>query len=357
MQESVRIGFLGSGGIAQSHAYALDALKYYYKNIPHIEKVLVASPTPTHREGFAQRFVFGEAVQPEAVWEREDIDTLYILGTNETHTPQLLKAAAMPSIRRIYVEKPIGISQQDIEDLQALNNRGHDKFIMVGFQFLQKSPLRKAIDHWRSGAFGAPVHFRAEYFHDSYLDPAYRKKRSGRLLPIPQQGAAVDLGSHPLSLLTAFLGDTLVVKTAAISGGFKDVPKHSDLCTTLLLEEPTSGAIGTLVASRISPGTGDLLKIDIWGTRGALLFSTENPDCYQTYLPDEGWRTHQVNSDYAPISTFPADYTPSGWLRALVHNHYLFLGGEAGISIIPDLAHGIQVQRLLQQTAEYILSA
>ena len=357
MKTSLRIGFLGSGGIAQSHAYALDALKYYYKDAPHVEKVLVSSPTPAHREAFAQRFFFQEAVEPQAVWARQDIDTLYILGTNETHTPQLLKAAKIPSIQRIYVEKPIGISQQDIDDLQALDNSPHGKFIMVGFQFLQKSPLRKAIAHWHSGAFGAPVHFRAEYLHDSYIDSAYRKKRAGRLLPIPQQGATVDLGSHPLSLLTAFLGNKLVVKTAAISGSFEDVPKYSDLCTTLLLEEPTSGAAGTLVASRISPGTGDLLKIEIWGTHGALLFSTTNPDSYQTYLPDQGWNTVKILSDYSPASTFPAHYTPSGWLRALVHNHYLFLGGEPNISIIPDLAHGIQVQRLLQQTAEHILSA
>ena len=357
MKQSYRIGFLGSGGIAQSHVYALNALKFYYPDAPKIEKILVASPTPSHREAFAQRFGFREAVMPESVWSREDIEALYILGTNETHTPQLLQAAKMASIERIYVEKPIGVSQQDINDLEALDNSADGKFIMVGFQFLQKSPLRKAIAHWHSGNFGTPVHFRAEYLHDSYLDPAYRKKRSGRLLPIPLQGAAVDLGSHPLSLLTAFLGDTLTVKTASASGSFNDVLKHSDLCTTLLLEEPNSGAVGTLVASRISPGTGDLLKIQLWGTRGSLLFSTDNPDSYQTYLPEEGWRLHKVLSDYSPTSTFPADYTPSGWLRALVHNHYLFLGGDPSISVIPDLAHGIQVQRLLQQTANHILSA
>jgi hypothetical protein len=34
-----------------------------------------------------------------------------------------------------------------------------------------------------------------------------------------------------------------------------------------------------------------------------------------------------------------------------MHNHYLFLGGDPEGSFIPDLAHGVQVQRLIQQIA------
>jgi len=356
MDKPVRVGFLGAGGIAQSHAYALDALKYYYKDVSPIEKVIVASPTPSSREAFAKRFGFQEAVPPEEIWGRDDVNTLYIAGPNDTHTPQLLKAAAMHGIERIYLEKPIAISQYEIDQLEALNASNHGKFIMIGFQFLQKSPIRKAMHHWRSGVFGDLVHFRVEYLHSSYLDPAYRAKREERLLPIPLQGAAVDLGSHALSLLTAFLGDHLVVRDAAASGFMEDVPENSDLCTTVLLEEPTTRAVGTMVASRVSAGTGDMMRIELWGRRGTILFDTTHPDVYRSFLPEEGWVTHHVNSDYMPESKFPSDYTPSGWLRALVHNHYLFLGADPGISFIPDLTHGIIVQRLLQDIAEHIIT-
>lgn len=355
MVKNYRIGFLGAGGIAQAHAYALDALKYYYKDAPTIHKVIIASPTPESREAFASRFGFNEAIPPDDIWARDDLDALYILGPNQTHTPQLLKAAAIPAIKRIYVEKPIGTSRQDIHELEELDKSDHGKFIMLGFQFLQKSALRQALAHWRSGAFGSPIHFRVEYLHSSYLDPSYRLKRLHRFQPIPINGAAVDLGSHILSLLTAFLGDDLIVKYAASSGTFEDVPADSDLCTTAILEEPTSGAVGTMTASRVSAGTGDQLSLEIHGTRGAITFNTSQPDTYESYLPDEGWRRHDTYSDYLPASKFSSGYVPSGWLRALVHNHYLFLGGEPGISFIPDLAHGIQVQKLLQQIADCLL--
>jgi hypothetical protein len=98
------------------------------------------------------------------------------------------------------------------------------------------------------------------------------------------------------------------------------------------------------------------MAIELRGERGALLFSSSQPDTYETYLPDEGRRKHEVNSDYQPLTTFPSDYAPSGWLRALVHNHYLFFGGDPVISFVPDLRHGIQVQRLLQDIAEFVLT-
>ncbi len=164
----------------------------------------------------------------------------------------------------------------------------------------------------------------------------------------------VDLGSHALSLLVAFLGDRLSVRTAATSGHFKDTPKATDLCTTVMIEDGASGAVGTLVASRVSQGAGDLLMLEIRGTQGALAFTTAQPDSYSTFLPELGWQRHDPMSDYLPVSKFPSAYVPSGWLRALVHNHYLFLGGARDISFIPDLQHGIQVQQLIQQIADHL---
>jgi predicted dehydrogenase len=354
MSNTIRVGFLGAGGFARAHAYALDALKYYYADAPQIEKVVVASPTPARREAFAERFGFETSLPPEAIWERDDLDALFILGPNHTHTPQLIRAAAQLNLKRIYIEKPVSISGEELNALESLDASKHGKSIMVGFEFLQKAALRKALRQWRTGEFGAPIHFRAEYLHSGYLDPEYRRKKQNRFEPIPVDGAMVDLGTHVLSLLTAFLGNTLQVKSALSSGHFSDVPTETDLCTTVLLEEMTSGAAGTLVASRVSAGTGDQLSLELRGSRGALLFDSARPDCYETYLPDEGWQRHEVNSDYLPASGFSSPYVPAGWLRALVHNHYLFFGGESGISFIPDLAHGIRVQHLVNDIAEIL---
>lgn len=355
MTVKVRIGFLGSGGIARAHAYALDALKYYYADVPQIERVVVASPTPQHREAFAERFDFAESSTPDELMERDDLDAVYILGSNATHTPQLLKLINHPSIDRIYVEKPLAVSQEEVEQLEVANAQDHGKFIMMGFQFLQKSPIRKAMAQWQTGDFGKLVHFRTEYLHSSYLAPEYRKKKTNRMIPIPLDGAMVDLGSHVLSMLTAFVGNGLhVLSATSNNGGLVSADVDTDLCSIALLEDAATGGIGTVTASRITSGTGDQLKLELHGTKGAILFDTSDPDIYRSYQPDEGWRRHDVFSDYLPASKFSSAYVPSGWLRALVHNHYLFFGGEPGISFIPDLVHGIQVEKLVLQIADQL---
>ncbi len=353
MAHTFRVGFLGTGSIAQAHAFALNAVHFYYQNTPFIERVVAASPTPAHREAFAERYAFNETCSPDELLERDDLDAVYILGSNQTHAPQLLKALANPSLKRIYAEKPIATSQEELDQLEAASETNHGKFVLMGFQFLQKSPIRQALAQWRGGVFGEPVHFRTEYLHGSYLSADYRASRASRLLPIPINGATADLGSHTLSMLTAFLGDQLTVKNAAYTNAnIAGVPEKTDLCTIAMLEEQKTGAIGTMTASRVSAGTGDQLKLELYGTRGSILFDTAQPDIYLSYLPDGGWRRHDVYSDYQPSSKFYSGYSPAGWLRALIHNHYLFMGGEPGISFLPGLEHGIQVQRLVQQIAD-----
>ena len=353
MANTFRVGFLGTGSIAQAHAFALNAVHFYYQNTPFIERVAAASPTPAHREAFAERYAFNETCSPDELLERDDLDAVYILGSNQSHAPQLLKALANPSLKRIYAEKPIATSREELDQLEAASETNHGKFVLMGFQFLQKSPIRQALAQWRSGVFGNPVHFRTEYLHSSYLSADYRASRASRLLPIPINGATADLGSHTLSMLTAFLGDQLTVKNAAYTNAnIAGIPEETDLCTIAMLEERKTGAIGTMTASRVSAGTGDQLKLELYGTRGSILFDTAQPDIYLSYLPDEGWRRHEVYSNYQPSSKFYSGYSPSGWLRALIHNHYLFLGGEPGISFLPGLEHGIQVQRLVQQVAD-----
>ena len=41
--QKIHVGFLGAGGIAQAHVYSIQALKFYYGEIPEIILESVAS--------------------------------------------------------------------------------------------------------------------------------------------------------------------------------------------------------------------------------------------------------------------------------------------------------------------------
>ncbi len=139
------------------------------------------------------------------------------------------------------------------------------------------------------------------------------------------------------------------------AGTFDDVPAGSDLFSSIALFEPRSRAVGNLSASRISAGTGDLMSLEIYAEKGVLRYSTLQPDSFEYYLGDRGeWVTKHVNSRYSPISSFPSGHVSPGWLRSLIHAHYIFLTGSDERAVVPDLQHGLAVQRIVRETAEHL---
>lgn len=353
---AINIGFMGAGGIARAHAYALNALKYYYSDVPELVFQSVTSRRPERRKAFAEKYGFKVWEGVNAFKNNPDIDTVFILGPNHVHYEHLETALTMPGIRRIYLEKPVCASLDEELKMKALIDEvGTEIKIQVGFQFTQTPALREALILWKTGVFGKPLHFDMKHYHGDYLKNDYRKKRASRLTPAPDGGAMADLGSHAISLLMAFLGEDLRIKQALQAGSFEDVPEGSDLFSELSLYDPGTGAIGHLSASRISAGTGDLSSMEIYCEKGALRFSTRQPDAFEYYLEaDNHWVTKFVNSSYENITSFPSGYLPAGWLRSMVHAHYIFLTGNDAQAFVPGLQHGLAVQRIVREAAEYM---
>src|SRR5690554_5995490 len=101
------IGFIGAGGIARAHIYALQALKYYYSEVPELVFESVTSATPGSRENFAGRYGFLRSEGFDAFAKNKKIDTVFILGPNNVHYKHLQTAVEMPSVKNIYLEKPV----------------------------------------------------------------------------------------------------------------------------------------------------------------------------------------------------------------------------------------------------------
>ena len=354
--ENIKAGFLGAGGIARSHAFALQALKFYYDQAPEVVFGSVCSATEQKREKFAGQFGFAKAEAEDQFFRNEGVNAVFILGPNQVHFEHLERALKMPGVRFIYLEKPVCASFEEEQAMwKLLDTIRPDVKVQVGFQFLQSTAVREALNFWKTGVLGKPIHFDLKYYHSDYLRLSYREKRRTRLAPAPEGGAMADLGSHGISLLLAFFGSQLQITHAMQGGHFEDVPDCSDLFSSIALRDPGTGAAGHLSASRISSGTGDLVDLEIYAEKGSLRYSTHDPDSFRFYLEETGqWVTRHVGSNYKPVVSFPSGHVPPGWLRALVHAHYLFLGGSDEKAFIPDLKHGLEVQRLVRETAGHL---
>ncbi len=347
------IGFIGAGGIAKAHALCLNSLKYYYKDVAPVSFVSVTSARASSRESFAKDYGFSRAEDITTFVQQKDIDTVFILGPNKVHFEHLNLALQMPAVKNIYLEKPVCSSEEEERLMkQLLIEKGSEINIQVGFQYLLTSSVREALAFWRSGILGNPIHFDLKYYHGDYLQKSYRDKRQTRLTPAPDGGAMADLGSHGISLLMSFFSEELKITGAIQAGGFEDVPEDSDLFSSLSLFDPETKAAGNLSASRISSGTGDLVYLEIFAEKGALRYSSHHADYFEYFLEDTGnWVRQPVGSNYRSVTSFPSGHVPPGWLRAMMHAHYIFLGGRDELAFVPGLGHGLAVQRIVRETA------
>jgi predicted dehydrogenase len=352
--EKMIVGFLGAGGIARSHAYALNSLKYFYPDVPEIVFEAVCSTRKESRDVFANKFGFKKSLSIEEFKANPNINTVLILGPNKVHFEHLKLALEMPLVTHIYLEKPV-CSTLDEELQMAHLADVSGKRIQVGFQYLQTASVREALAFWHFGKLGKPIHFDLKYYHGDYLQQSYRDKRTTRLTPAPDGGAMADLGSHGISLLMAFLGENLQITSAFQAGNFADVPADSDLFSSISLVNPENKAAGTISASRISSGSGDLVSLEIYAEKGMLRYSSQSVDYFEYYLEETGqWIRQVVGSNYLPITSFPSGHVPPGWLRSMIHAHYLFLSGNDLKTFFPDLKHGLAVQRLVRETADFL---
>ncbi|MBK9389057.1 MAG: Gfo/Idh/MocA family oxidoreductase [Bacteroidetes bacterium] len=353
--DKIIAGFIGAGGIARSHAYSLNSLKYYYNDIPEIELASVCSARKNSRELFSKQYGFEKACELNEFTSDSNINTVYILGPNKVHYEHLKAALSMPSVERVYLEKPVCSNLEEEDAIRLLASEYPGKKIQVGFQYLYSSSVREALALWRSGKLGKPIHFDLKYYHSDYLKKDYRDKRSNRLTPAPDGGAMADLGSHIISMLIAFLGNGIEITGALQSGHFDDVPSASDLFSQINLYEKSTGAVGSLSASRISSGTGDDIVFEIYAEKGALRYSSATADYFEYYSEESGtWTRKMVGSNYKPVTSFPSGHVPPGWLRAMVHAHYVFLTGSKTELIVPDIEHGLAVQRIVRETADHL---
>jgi len=126
MAGTIRIGIIGSGGIARAHASA-------YKKIPHVEIVAVADSLA----GRAQAFIQQEELVHAAAFEDHrrllelDLDGVSICTPNIAHHETSVNA--LNAGKHVLVEKPMSVTlQQSIEMVEAAERSG--KMLTVGFQ-------------------------------------------------------------------------------------------------------------------------------------------------------------------------------------------------------------------------------
>lgn len=155
---SIRIGFVGCGGMASGHMNNLSQME-------GVELVAFCDVDSARAENSAHRFGGRAYTDHRVMLEKEDLDALYVVVPPFAHTDAEILAAQKGC--GIFVEKPVAINlekaleiQEAIEKSGVVNSVGyHWRYMEVtdlAKQYLNGKTIGMVLGYWMGGLPGAP---------------------------------------------------------------------------------------------------------------------------------------------------------------------------------------------------------
>jgi predicted dehydrogenase len=306
----IKVGLQGFGFIGKVHAQAYQSVPFAYPHPTTTAKINAIMRINTEGDKkFIQSLGSPVVTADNETFYQQDLDLIDICTPNIFHKNQTLEAIAHK--KHVYLEKPLGMNiAQAREIAEAARNSGvltHTAFMMRFYPAVQQA---KAII--TSGALGEIYHFRAHYFHNSYMDP--NRPISWRLQHATSGGGALaDLGVHIIDMTRYLMGEansvscrtrTFINQRPESTGSNKLVPVDVDdwaLCTI----ELESGGQGLIEVTRLSGGMGDSARMEIFGKLGSVIIDLSDPS-HCIYFDQNKKVFHSGSLDFpTPVNEIP----------------------------------------------------
>jgi predicted dehydrogenase len=347
----LRVGVAGTGFIGRVHIAAARRAG--------AEVVGVAASSGPRAEQAAV-----ELGVPFAVPAAEDLlglglDVLHVATPNHLHTP--LAVAALAAGVHVVLEKPVALDPGEAATLVAAA-QGKDLVVAVPFVYRFYPAVRQARELVRSGEVGDLRLLHGHYLQDWLSSPGDANWRVDDALGGPSRAFA-DIGSHWCDLVQFVTGATVarvLARTGTVvpqrsgaahvsfapteeSGAVDEAPVRTEDVAVVLFETST-GVLGSLTVSQVSPGRKNRLWFEVDGSRHALAFDQEHPEELWVGGRQESRTVVRDPATMAPeaarYATLPAGH-PQGYqdcFDAFVADAYAAVQGDKpeGLPILDD---------------------
>jgi predicted dehydrogenase len=306
----LKIGLIGTGFMGKTHAFGFAAAQRVF-DLPY-DLILhsVADRTDglaaqaAHALGFAH-----SSGDWRSLVDDVDIDVIDITTPNALHKDMAL--AAIGAGKHVYCEKPLAPRASDAREMtDAAEAAG--VITQVGFNYLCNPMLALARDLIRSGEIGEIRSYRGihaeDYMADAESPFTFRHDPLGG-------GALADLGSHALATaefllgpIQRVLGDRITaIATRPDGTGGRRTVEVDDVGRAFV--RFFNGASGSIEASWIATGRKMQHDFEVYGTKGALLFSQERFNELHFYsIADaqgrRGFRRIEAGPEHDPYGLF-----------------------------------------------------
>lgn len=355
------IGYVFTG---KAHSNAWRNVASFF-DVPTIEQKVLVGRDATQVAEAAAKYAWAEsATDWRSVIERDDIDIIDICAPGWMHAE--IAVAALEAGKHVLVEKPLAntLGEAELMVAAAASARAQGVQSMLGFNYRLVPALALARELISEGRLGIVRHIRVAYLQDWLPDAEapmtwrLRKEAAGSV-------ALGDIASHAIDQIQYLTGQTILEVSGTLKtfvtqrpgpGGVEAVTVDDAAWGTFWL----TGNMGASVeASRVATGKKNSLRIEVYGTAGALTFDLENlnelnfMDATVPVRP-QGFRRILVNE---PEHPYMGAWWPQGHIIGGEHTftHQIrdfLLAIASGEAPSPSFDEGLQVQRVLAAVEE-----
>lgn len=359
------VGLVGSGFMGKSHAFAWNAVKTAFGDIPTPDLVALAEISDDLARQKAGEFGFRKAVSDwRLLLSDPEIDVISITSPNQFH--QEMAIAALEAGKHVWCEKPMGISVADGQAMADVAARYPERVTLLGYNYVQNPMMRLASDIISEGGIGRIHHVRAWFDEDYMAENMISAHGAWRVsLEKAGRGALADMMCHVLSLLdglvapvSSLVADLQIVhEKRPIPEGGAQIVENED--TANVLVRFANGATGYLGSSRVPWGRKNWIGLELYGTEGTITFNQEHMNEIHVYQNTgnrarDGFRTIMSGPLHPPYDRFcvaPGHQVGINDLKTMEAAHLLnCIAGKEQPRF--DFAKGLKIEKTLAAMVE-----
>jgi predicted dehydrogenase len=362
---------IGTGFMGAAHSQAWRVAHRFFDLPLTPQMSVIVGRDAAKTQGAAEKYGWAEAATDwRAVVVRDDIDLVDICSPGDSHAE--IAIAALAAGKHVLCEKPLANTVDEAREMADAARSAAERGIrsMVGFSYRRVPALTFARELVQSGRIGEVRQARAAYLQDWLVDEngpmTWRldKKLAG-------SGSLGDIGAHAVDAVQFITGQSveqvsghlrtfvterpLLGETVGLSG------TASDETGTVTVDDAawftgqlSGGAVASFEATRYATGRKNGLKIEIFGSRGAIVFDLEKMNELEFYdgtdaAGEQGFRRIFVTE---PEHPYVGVWWPTGHGLGYEHpfSHQvrdLVFDIAEGRQPTPSFDDGLQVQQVL----------
>ena len=315
----LRMGMIGGGqgafiGGVHRLAAALDGqidlvagvFSRDWNNTQTTGRNLYLDPARVYRT--ADDMAAAEAKRPAS----DRIDFVSIVTPNDAHFGPA--KAFLDAGFHVVCDKPLAKTLEEAEELARVVERTGRVFALT-HNYTGYPLVRHARQLFQSGEMGVVRKVIVEYLQDWLMEPLEKQgsKQAGWRTDPAQSGiggALGDIGTHALNLLEFVTGDRVADVCADLTTFLPDRKLDEDVNALLRMK---SGGKGVLTVSQIATGEENALRLRVYASKGATVWSQENPNYMDVYRHGQPRETlSRGRSEYLSPSAMAVTRTPWG---------------------------------------------